>query len=373
MNHLVCLFNPGTCVATSVAKATLGELFNAFTAWILGSVQWFLASAGQVLSSASDPSVVLRSANQEFNVLLSVSAPLMLLGLVITTFDALRHGDSAALWRTYLGVAPAAVLAIALARPTSLLVLQAIDQLSSSASSTVVLHEKALASSLLSLGTTTPGFGLSILAIGVVVGTWLLWCELIVRTVVLTLLLVLVPVVMPLTVFPGARRAGARLAETFVAIAASKFLIVVTLSLGLDELTGSSATQVVTGAVTLMLAAATPYLLLRVVPLLESSALHNLEGVRSHFSRAATGLATSPAAGLARSMMPDAPVPGPPERREDLGLEMWSSTGEVTMPPIPAPDAEPMAPPIGEATARTGHVAYHLDDMGPVVGWHFDD
>jgi len=373
MGHLLCLLNPGSCVVTTVAKSTLGDLFDAFTAWIMGSVQWFLTSAGQVLNSASDPAVVLRSASQEFNVLLTLSAPLMLLGLLVSTIEALRRGDGSALWRTYLGVAPAAVLAVAMARPVALLILQAVDQLSSSASSTVVVHENLLATSLMSLATTTPGFGLSILAIGVVVGTWLLWCELIVRTVVLTLLLVLVPIIVPLSTFPAARRLALRLAETFLAVAVSKFVIVVTLSLGLDELTGSSATQVVTGAVTLMLAAGTPFVLLRVIPLVERSALHNLEGVRSRFSRAATGLATSPAAGLAMSMMPDVAVPGPPEPPEDLGLAMWDSSAPVSVPSPPSPDSEPMAPPIGQPTPRTGHVAYRLDDMGPVVGWHFDD
>lgn len=373
MSHLLCFLNPATCVASSVAKSTLGDVFDAFTAWIVGSVQWFLTSAGHVLNSASDPSVVLRSAQQEFNILLTLSAPLMLLGLLVSTFEALRRGDGAALWRTYLLVAPAAVLAIALSRPVAMLVLQAVDQLSSSASSAVVTHERTLSTSLMSLATSTPGFGLAVLAVGVVIGTWLLWCELVVRTVVLTLLLVLVPIVVPLTTFPGARRVAARLAETFLAIALSKFLIVITLSLGLSELTGTSASQVVTGAVTLMLAAGAPFLLLRVIPLVEGSALHGLEGVRSHFSRAATGLARSPAVTVAQSLLPDVAVPGAPDRREDLGLAMWDSSSEVTMPPVPAPGTEPDAPPIGEATLRRGHVAYRLDDKGPVVGWHFDD
>jgi hypothetical protein len=373
MDHLLCLFNPVSCVTTKVAKATLGDVFDALTSWILASVQWFLGAAGHVLNSASDPATVLRSANQEFNVLLTLSAPLMLLGLMLTTVEALRRGDAASLWRVYLGVAPAGVLAIALARPAAGLVLQAVDQLSSSAASTVVVHENSIALSLISMTTTTPGFGLFVLAVGVVVGSWLLWCELIVRSVVLTLLLVLVPVVAPLITFPGARRLGARLAETFLAVAASKFLIVIALSLGLDEMRGTSSTQVVTGAVTLMLAAGTPFLLLRVIPFVEQSALHNLEGIRSRFTHAAASLSTSPAVGMARSLMPDVAVPGPPQRPADLGLAMWDSDSEVTMPPIPDDDAPPTPPPIGKPTLRGGHVAYHLDDMGPVVGWHFDE
>ena len=48
MSHLYCLVSPGACVGTSIAKATLGNLFDALTNWILSSVHWFLAAAGQI-------------------------------------------------------------------------------------------------------------------------------------------------------------------------------------------------------------------------------------------------------------------------------------------------------------------------------------
>ena len=370
MNHLLCLVSPGTCVTTSIAKATLGDLFDALTSWILASVQWLLTAVGQVLTSASEPSTVIRSASQEFNVLLVLAPALMMVGLLVATLQAVRHGDTASLWRVYFGVAPSCVLGIVAARPLAALLLGTVNQLSSTAASTVAGRESVLIKAFNDLTTSTPGFGLFLLAIGVMLGGWLLWCELIVRTVVLTLLLVLVPVIVPLSTFPALRRLGWRLAETFVAVASSKFLIVVALSLGLDELQGSSATQAITGAVTLVLATCTPYLLLRVVPLIEQSALHNLEGLRQRFSRAVQNAPSSRLGVAVRSLAPDAPVPGPPARPEDLGLGMWEATSDVDFPP---PGGDPGPPPIGDARPRGGHVAYRSDEMGPVVGWHFDE
>ena len=370
MNHLLCLTSPVACVGTTVAKATLGDLFDALTNWILGSVQWFFSAAGHVLDSASEPVTIIHSVNQEFTALLVLSGPLMMLGLMVATLQALRHGDSGSLWRVYLGVAPACAFAVYLARPVAMLVLQAVNQLSSSAAVTVVQHESTLPALLDKLAPTTPGFGLFLLGIGVVVGTWLLWCELIVRSVVLTLLLVLVPIVVPLATLPAARRLGWRLGETFLAVAVSKLLIVITLSLGLDELRGSSATQVITGAVTLILATFTPFILLRVIPFVEQSALHNLEGLRTRFTRTVANSPSSPAGRAVSALIPDMAVPGPPTRPDDLGLEMWQGHGEMPMPPL---DEEPLAPPLGTPTPRGGHVAYHTDDMGPVVGWHFDE
>jgi len=369
MNPL-CLLTPASCAATSIAKATLGDLFDALTSWILNSVQWLLSAAGTVLTSASEPATVVRSASQEFNTLLVLSPILMIIGLLVATLQAVRHGDTASLWKAYLGVAPACVFAVALARPLCVLALTAVNELSSTAASTVIVHEAAIGSAFFNLDIAAPGFGLFLLALGVVVGTWLLWCELIIRTVVLTLLLVLVPIVVPLATFPALRRVGWRLAETFLAVASSKFLIVIALSLGLDELQGSSATQVITGAVTLVLAACSPFLLLRLIPFVEQSALHNLDGLRQRFTRRVTSAPSSPAGALARSLLPDAPLPYPTSRPDDLGLDMWEAGPDFE---FPVQTGVKLPVPIGEPTLRGGHVAYRTDEMGPVVGWHFDE
>ncbi|MGP8010405.1 MAG: hypothetical protein ACLPKZ_09150 [Acidimicrobiales bacterium] len=369
MSHFLCVFSPSSC-ATSLAKSTFNDLFNALTSWILSSVEWLLSAAGHVLTSASDPSTVLVGSKNEFQNLLVLAPPLMLIGLLVSTLQALRHGDASALWRVYLGVAPACVAGIALARPVASLVLEAVNQMSSSAAVHVAEHEATLAQALNHLTPTTPGFGVFLLAALVVVATVLLWCELIVRTVVLTLLLVLVPVVVPMSTFPAARRLGWRLAETFLCVAASKFVIVVTLVLGLGELQGSSATEVVTGAVTLLLATCTPFILLRLVPFVEQSALHNLEGLRQRATRSIVNAPSSPAGLVVRSMAPDVPLPTPPARPDDLGLGTWPGEPDSPMPPT---DGDRPAPPIGEPRLRGGHVVYRHDVVGPIVGWHFDE
>lgn len=370
MSSVLCFLSPGPCIATTIAKATLGDFFDAITTWLLNSVEWFLTSVGHVLTSMSEPATVVDSAKNEFNTLLVISPILMMLGLLVSTLQAIRHGDTASLWRVYLGVAPACVAAIFLAQPLTLLILDAVNQLSSTAASSVTDHESSLIAGFASLSTSTPGFGLFLLAVGVVIGAWFLWCELVLRSVVLSLLLVMVPLVVPLVTFPSLRRVGWRLAETFLAVASSKLLIVIALSLGLGELQGSSAAEEIQGAVTILLATLSPFVLLRIIPFVEQSALHNLDGVRQRFTRAATNLPNSPVVSAARSLMPDAPMPEPPSRPDDLGLGMWEASPEVEFPNMEGPRPDP---PIGEPRLRGGHVAYLKDDMGPVVGWHFDE
>jgi hypothetical protein len=353
-----------------VATTVVSGFFNSLTDWILNSVGWFLSTAGAVLSASSEPSTIIRSATPQFDVLVNIAPALLMLGLLVATLQAVRHGDAASLWRVYLGVAPACVMGIVLARPFASLILESVNQLSSSASNIVVERQAELTSALTRVATVVPAFALFVLALAIVVGSWLLWCELIVRAVVLTLLLVLVPVIVPLATFPAGRRLGWRLAETFLAVAVSKFLIVITLSLGFDELLGSSATQVITGALTLILACLSPFLLLKVIPFVETAALHNLEGVRTRLTRTATSLPSSPLAQAVRAMTPEAPFSGPQERPEDLGLPMWEGGPET---PMHEQTGEKLPPPVGAATPRGGHVAYRTDEMGPVVGWHFDE
>ena len=205
-----------------------------------------------------------------------------------------------------------------------------------------------------------------------VLGGVLLWCELVVRAVVLTLLIVLVPVIVPLSAIPAMRRVGWRLAETFLAVAASKFLIVVTLALGLSEVTSGGASTVITGAVTLVLASASPFVILRLIPFVESSALHGVEGLRQRASRAVATAPSSPVGAAVAALAPDVAVPGPPERPEDWGIPMWEPGPDPDWE-MPSFEGEAPPAPVGEPILRTGHAVYTSDAGGPVIGWHFDD
>jgi len=110
----------------------------------------------------------------EFTTLLVLAAPLMMIGLLVSTLQALRHGEASMLWRVYLGVAPPCVAGIALSRPVALIILQAIDQMSSGGANTVH-NEATLAKNLLTWRLRHPAFALFLLGGAVVVGTWLLW------------------------------------------------------------------------------------------------------------------------------------------------------------------------------------------------------
>ncbi len=370
MSGAGCIVSPALCVATTVGQSAFGGLFTSLTSWILESVQWFLKAAGAVLTSASGPGTVIRAATPEFNTLRTLSPILLLVCLLVGTIHSVRRGESESLWKLYFFNAPLCVLAIAVARPLARLSLSVVDQLSTASSQGVVAHTAILANDLLHLNINTPGFGLFVLAAGVVIGTLLFWCELIMRTVVLTLLLVLVPVILPFGVLASGRRIVVRLFETFIGVAVSKLLIVITLTLGLGEIISDSTTEVVTGIVTIALATLSPFVLLRLIPFVEQSALHNVEGVRRRFTSAAMGKGAFVGGVVSDALTPEFVPPGPPVKSEDYGLSEWPSDGFREMP---EPTGKTYKVPIGEPTLRGGKVHYGKDEGGPYVGWHFDE
>ena len=173
-------------------------------------------------------------------------------------------------------------------------------------------HVAPITSAFTNLEGSTPGFGLFLLATGIVVGTFLLWCELIVRRRV------------DLAVRP---RSGNRPA-LYVSLGSatglaprrnvprccvSKFLIVITLSLGFDELPGSSATQIITGAVTLVVATFSPFILLR-DPLRRSSRRFTTSRDPVAFHSLGDNDSSSPVGTAARALGPS-PTPGRPHAR----------------------------------------------------------
>ena len=373
MSALGCLVHPVGCVATTVAKSSLGDVFDALTQWVMGAVSWLLRSTGDLLDGVGEPSSIVSAASTEYGRLSELSPVLFLLTALGAVVGSLRRGDAATMGRAVLAAVPFGVVVVLVSPDLARLALSAVDQMTAVGAGTGVHSTHSLAVAVTALSTSSvPGFGLFLLAVLVVIGSLALWCELVVRAVVLTLLLVLVPVIAPFVVMPSTRRLLSRLVETFLAVALSKFLIVVVLALGLSELTGAGVTTVLTGAVTLALASFTPFILLRLVPFLESSAMHAVDGLRQRSTRAVMNAPSSPVGAAAAALLPDAPLPGPPERPEDLGIPMWE-TGPETDFALPPLDADPPPPPVGTPRLRGGHVAHYRDEQGPIVGWHFDE
>ena len=84
----------------------------------------------------------------------------------------------------------------------------------------------------------------------------------------------------------------------------------------------------------------------------------------------AAGASSHPVAQVVTQVLPSK-MPVSPDPPEDLGLPMWQGLPEQPMPPIndgPRPPAPIIPPPV-----RTGRPVVLRDEMGPVMGWEWDD
>jgi hypothetical protein len=362
-----CALGP-LCSISGLGNSIANGIFDGFTNWVASASGWVWRGFGAFLTATSRPTVIGAAATPVFNRLVLI-APLIALGaLVASALSALRHGDVAAVGRQAFLAVPLCALAIAIAVPAAMLVLSVVDGLCTEVSGNLGLTIARLATAASAMPSAIPGFAAAVLDIGGLVVTLLLWFELVVRNAVLALLLALTPVVFAAALLPSLRRLALRLVETFVAVALSKFVVVVALALGATASTSGSPTVVVTGIAIVLLAAFTPFVLLRVVPLLEVSALLALEGTRE---RAMRGMRRGHAAtSHVASALSPSPEIGPPERPEDLGFDYWP-TGEPLS--FPEPPETPPVPPVGRSTLRQGKMVILKGREGAQIGWHWDD
>ena len=363
-----CFLNPAVCVVTTIGGGAFSALFSGAENWVAGSSAWAWHELGVFLNGTSQPGVVTGAARPEFRALL-VAAPLVALTAFVTNVVVtLRRGEVASLLRDVALTTPLVLLVLVSAMPFASLVLSVVDGLCRSAAAPAAAALQRLTLNAGQIPSAAPGFAVMLLDLAGIIGALLLWFELVMRNAVLSLLLCLSPIIFAAALWTPMRRLAVRLVETFIAVALSKFVVVVALSLGATATLSSNVEVVVTGIAVVLLATLTPFVLLRLVPFVEQSALHALEGTRQR----ATGTARrvgSVAANAAGAMMPQ-PDSGPPVTPPDLGLDMWPGSGELEFPEMP--DEPPVAP-IGKPRLRGGKVAHLRDKYGPVIGWHFDE
>lgn len=368
MSAVTCALSPAACLAQSTASSATHAVFSAIVNWVGESTAFVYSSLGSALATQGTDADILQMAAVTYHRLLLIAPLVTLIALISTSLWSLRHGDPATLVREVGLTALIVIIGIAGAPTIARIVLSSADALSSAAAPDVARTVSGIARRGATIPGTSPLFASLLMDLAAVVGALALWFELLVRAALLSLLLAMSPLVVAASVFVPIRRVGLRLFETFCALALAKVVVVIALSVGASALVKGTISEALVGAVATVLAALTPFAILRVVPLFESSALHATAGIRQQFTSGAQRQAVR-VAGAVSGVMPVA-MPSPPERSEDLGIDMWPSSPPPDLPE--QPDTRP-DPPVGKPRLRGGHAVPSRDHMGPVIGWHFDE
>jgi hypothetical protein len=286
----------GARTATKAITATAA--LSAIAYWVVGGARLVLHETAAIISATTRPQLESTWFSSSYWRMAGISALLTLPFLFAAAIQALVRSDASLLARSALGYLPLCALAVAVAAPMTQLLLVASDELSglvssaSGYSSAGFVHVTTLGAGV-GVISTFPVFFIGLLAVA---ATVTLWIELLIRSAAVYVIVLMLPLFFAALVWPARRIWALRAIELLMALILSKFAIVAVLALGgaaLGHTAVPSVAQMLAGTTLVMLAAFTPWALLRLLPLHELAA--GVEGMRGAGSRSLT----SPDAGAA--------------------------------------------------------------------------
>jgi hypothetical protein len=334
----------GGVAGTLASTATTAIGLAAIGTWVVGGAQGVLHDTAAALGATTSPQLRSTWFSATYWRMAAIAAVLTLPFLFAAAVQALIRSDLALLVRAAFGYLPLAMLAIAIVAPITMLLLAASDQMCTWISSAA---GNASADFLTRAGTIVVGlstiagspFLAFLIGLFMIAAAFALWIELLLREAAVYVIVLMLPLAFAALVWPTRRIWAVRAVEVLVALILSKFAIVAVLSLGGAAISASSGhggiTELMAGAVLILLAAFSPWALLRLVPLAEVAA--GAAGpLRSELRPA--GATANEALGLA--IRGDDALTRLAAR---MGADDGTRTSDAAAPPPPAPP--PSAPP----------------------------
>ena len=246
-----------------------------------------------------------------------IAATVMLGGVVLAVIGGAVSGDPMAALRAVMFEVPRSVFGIATVVALTSALAGVVDW-----ASAAVLPSVAPNFGRWFAASTPLGFFSSFIELLALAGAVLTWVELVIRDGLVFFLVALSPVVLAVRVWPPAAGAWRRFVELVVALIAAKFVIALALALGAAALSASSpsgkwsAAGQGSGAALLLLAAFSPFVLLRMIPHVEAAAAaHGISRAPLRAAQAGMGTAATAlvgAAALSRLAQPSAASMGSP-------------------------------------------------------------
>lgn len=304
-------------------------------------------------------------------------AAMLALGFVfLALLQGLLAGDPLGMLRSALGHVPLSALGMAVVVAVTDVLLRVTDE-----ATALVLHgtPENLAHFVSGFGVQssliTGGLAAGVLMAVFLLGALLVWAELVVRSALVYLLVAFAPLVLAARIWPAARGMFRRLCELGLALIVSKLAIALALAVGAVALGGGdgagwrpdgglSLAGLLGGATLMGLAAFTPFVVLRLLPLLETAVVAQgisrspVRGVQTAMAASAypvrlarlavgptgSGTTAGPRALPAGSSIPLPPGPGA-DRRVRPGTDPGGGSGPGRPSSAPGPWHPPRRPP----------------------------
>lgn len=298
--------------AGSVAGWSWDQVANGIARWVLGSIAELVDGVLNFLKTSARPDVTdawFAGSGSPYASVRNVSAVLLVGFLLAGIIQGLFAGDIGGMLRRVAVDAPVAVLGMVATTVIVDLLLDLTDAMStavlggSDGQAVRFLEGFGVEAHLLSGGFSTVVIGLV-----AVIAAVMVWIELMVRSSLMYLLVALSPLAFAASVWPAAKGVLRRLIEVMLAVIVSKFVISVALAVGVTALGGAGSAagsspgigewasqglgSLVVGTSVLCLAAFSPFMVLRLMPLAESAMV--AQGIsRAPMNTARSGMNTA--------------------------------------------------------------------------------
>lgn len=260
--------------------------------WVLGAVAYFVDGVVDFLLTSARPNigaVWFSGAGSPYATVRAIAVALLLAFTFLGILQGLLAGDSTAMMRRVVVDLPAAVLGMV----STTVVVGKLLELTDALSNAVLTNSGGQAVHFLSgfgvaVNGSTQGFAAVLLGLVAVIAGFLVWIELMVRSVLVYILVALSPLSFAAMVWPSARGVLRRTVEMLLAVILSKLVICIAISVGVAALSGagtsgagpsgSNGTDAATGmgalfvgTAILAMAAFAPFLVLKLIPWAESA------------------------------------------------------------------------------------------------------
>ena len=298
--------------AGSVAGWTWDQVATGIAKWVLGAIAELIDGVLNFLKTAARPDVTdawFSGSGSPYAAVRNVSAVLLLAFLLAGIIQGLMAGDIGGMIRRVSVDAPVAVLGMIATTVVVKLLLDLTDALSTAvlggADGTAIkfLEGFGVGSHLL-----TGGFSTVLIGLIAVVGTVMVWIELMVRSSLMYLLVALSPLAFAASVWPAAKGLLRRLIELMLAVIVSKLVISIALAVGVAALGGAGGAAgpsagvgefaaqglgtLVIGTSIICLAAFSPFMVLKLIPMAEGALM--AQGMsRAPLNTARSGMSTA--------------------------------------------------------------------------------
>jgi hypothetical protein len=368
-------------LAGGLARDSANTALDAVAAWVSAGAASLLGSLASEIDRTTSADVAHGWMTNHFDTMTRVAILFALPLLFAAAITAVVSRDAGILLRATFVHLPLAIVGTAVAIALVDAALAATDELCSVVTSqthpdtTALL--RGLTRDLARGGPGVTGFGLVLVSLLIAFGGFFLTLELVLRSAAIWVALLFLPLGLIGLVWPGTARWGRRLAELLVVLILSKFVIVAIVSMAVSATSAGANSpdgpSLLGGAALLILAAAAPFTLLRMVPLVEAGIVAHMDGL-SHRATSLPPVARQAVHQQALGRLldgrgpdggpPSGPAGPPPGSSTPLAVPTRGRDPDGTQSGADKP--VPASPPAtGVATASTDwHAGVRLIDQG---------